>query len=126
MTEPTRPFAESIVEAVAGEHGTSTEELWELVERHQSRMAELPGTDNLVYEWRRGLPYDPVLFRTSEAHYVAVNDVWPEFASDLGLTETETRALAAVHDRQLRAAAADREVSVEPLEEAVAVVVTRR
>lgn len=97
-------FEESVLAAVAADHGHTVEELRTLVRRHQSLAARLPGVENLVYEWRKQFPNDPVVERREEAYYLSVAEgVWPEYAEALSLSAAEERALRAVHRKQLAA-----------------------
>lgn len=108
--DPVAPFDPSVVAAVADEAGLDASSLHDLVRRHQAGVRELPGVDDLVYEWRRGLPFDPVVARTDAAYYLVVPEtVWAEFDDHLALGSGEREALREVHDRQTRARAADLE-----------------
>lgn len=110
MTDPLVPFDPALVERVAEEHGVDPAALAALVERHHAYAARVPGIDELVFEWRRAFPYDPVVARTADAYHLAVDaSVWTEFATQLGLDDEELAALRALHDRQARARADDDE-----------------
>lgn len=103
------PFDDEVVAAVAERTGTSTAELRTLLRRHQESAREFPGVDNLVYEWRKYLPYDPVVARTDAAfHCVVLPEVWGDFGDALGVDDSEFERLLAVHDRQARRAAEER------------------
>lgn len=113
------PFEERVVAAVARERGVDPAALRELVERHQASVRDSPGVDDLVYEWRRYLPYDPLVARTDEAFVCVVfASIWEEFADGMGIEDDEREALMAVHRRQAR-----RLADVD--EDAEAVVLTR-
>jgi hypothetical protein len=107
--DPLAAFDDGVLATVAAREGLAESELRALVRRHQASVRSSPGVDNLVYEWRRGLAYDPVVARTERAYHVVLLDrVWAEFASELGWSDSERAALRAVHDRQARAATAAR------------------
>ncbi|KTG10294.1 hypothetical protein AUR64_12010 [Haloprofundus marisrubri] len=96
-------FDADIVSRVAADHGTTAEALATLVERHQQSVRELPGVDDIVYEWRNAFTENPVVERREDRYLLSVPaHVWPEFASALSLSEEELAALRAVHADQLR------------------------
>jgi hypothetical protein len=124
--DPLSPFDATLVERVAADCGVEVGVLRDLAVRHQQGMRELPGVDNLVYEWRKYYPYDPIVARTERAFYAVVfAAVWDEFADRLGLTEPEQSALTELHDRQTRATLRKRGEDTGVLEGAAALVVTR-
>ncbi|MFB6308242.1 MAG: hypothetical protein ABEH35_02840 [Haloarculaceae archaeon] len=96
-------FDRTVLAAVATEHGIGEERLRELVEDHQAGIEELPGVENLVYEWRKQFD-GTVVEQTDSTYYLAVPDwVWNEFGDRLDLGEDELAALATVHERQVQA-----------------------
>jgi hypothetical protein len=96
-------FDDAVVDAAAADHDLSPDRLAEVVRAHQDNVRELPGVDDIVYEWRNYFHLDPMLARTEEAYYLALPDhVWDEFAEDLALDDDERVGLLAVHDRQAR------------------------
>lgn len=98
------PFDADLLAAVATETGLEEDAIRDLVVRHQETVRAAPGVDDLVYEWRRFYPYDPLVRRTADAYYLAPDpNVWAEFASALDLSAREREALVAVHDRQAHA-----------------------
>ncbi|WP_101297829.1 hypothetical protein [Halegenticoccus soli] len=102
--DPLAAFDEEVVEAVARDRGVATERLRELLRRQQESVRELPGVDDIVYEWRRAFPRNPLVERRDEAYFLAVPDhVWPEFGDALSLSSAELAALRAVHARQFDA-----------------------
>lgn len=111
MAEPRDPLAafdDRVLEATAAEVDYSPDALRELVRRHQALVRETPGVDDLLYEWRKYYPYDPLVARTDRAFHVVLRDrVWTEFTDRLGLSSAERRALLAVHERQAHAEADD-------------------
>ncbi|AUV81546.1 hypothetical protein C2R22_07655 [Salinigranum rubrum] len=119
--DPLAPFDDRVFDAVAEEYDASTTTLRDLVRRQQELVRRLPGVDDIVYEWRRGFPNDPVVERREEAYYLSVADtVWPEFATALSLDDREATLLRAVHRRQLEASVGGR-----PTGERGAMVLTR-
>lgn len=114
MSDPRDPLAafdDELVEAVAVEVDCRPEELRGLVRRHQTLVRETPGVDDLLYEWRKYYPYDPLVVRTERAFHVVLRErVWEEFTDRLGLSTVEHHALLAVHDRQARSVADDESV----------------
>lgn len=111
---------------VAARTDTDPETLRALVRRQQEAARDLPGIDNLIYEWRKLLPYDPVVVRTETAfHCVVLPDVWDDFAAALELDDAAFERLLAVHDRQARRAAAARGESTTVFDGATPMVLTR-
>jgi hypothetical protein len=100
--------AEAVVEAVAAEYDLdpttlrgALEDLQALVAGH----AEVGGVDGLVYEWRRAYPQDPLLERTPDRYYLAVEErVWTDFSDRLAFEDRVAAATRAVHARVLDAA----------------------
>ena len=120
------PFDDDILTAVAERTGTEPTRLRDLLRHHQASARDLPGIDNLVYEWRKYLPYDPVVARTEEAfHCVVLPEVWSDFADVLEVDDEDFERLLAVHDRQARRAAAARGESTEPFDGATPMILTR-
>lgn len=121
-------FDDDAVEAVAADHDVSADRLAELARTHQSNVRDLPGVDNIVYEWRRGLPWDPLLFRSPAVYVLALPDrVWAEFLDRLTADDAEADALRKLHDRQARRilGGADRPDPAEALDVHAAMVLTR-
>lgn len=94
-------FEDGLVTAVADDHDVPRDRLTSLLADHQSGVADLPGVENLVYEWRR--QFDATVVDSTEtAYYVAAPPwVWEEFAESLDATEAEAGALADVHARHV-------------------------
>lgn len=116
-------FDPELVAAVAADAGVAAADLSELVERHQASVAELPGTEDLVYEWRKHFA-DPVVRRTERAYYLSVPDhVWDEFGADLGASADALGALMDVHRRTV---AARTDADAEPSSGRAYVVLDRR
>jgi len=119
-------FTEEVIAAVAADHGVDLDRLTELVRRHQSNVRDLPGVDDIVYEWRNQFHLDPMLARTDDAYYLALPaHVWDEFADDLDVVDDERAALVAVHDQQARADAETAGFDASRLDGDAAVVLTR-
>ncbi|PSP31781.1 hypothetical protein BRC64_08845 [Halobacteriales archaeon QH_10_67_22] len=96
-------FDEAVVADVAADHGLDSDRLADLARTHQSNVRDLPGVDDIVYEWRNYFHMDPLLARTETAYYLALPDhVWDEFAEDIDLDGDRRAALVALHDRQAR------------------------
>jgi hypothetical protein len=96
--DPLSPFEEQVFAAVARDQGVSAAALRGLVRRHQELVRRLPGVDDVVYEWRRNSPDDPVVVRRPDVYYLSVAEhVWPEYVEALGLDGEEAAALRAVH-----------------------------
>jgi hypothetical protein len=96
-------FDADLFAAVGDDHGVDADRLRELARTHQSSVRDLPGVEDIVYEWRSQFHWDPLLARTTGAYYLALPDhVWDEFAEDVGATDVERAALVALHERQIR------------------------
>lgn len=126
MSDPRDPLAlfdEDVVAEVARAAGVDPRTLRDALRRHQEQMRDLPGVEDLVYEWRKTLPRDPLIERREDAYLLAVHpDVWPQFVDAVELTEDELDALRAVHTRVLA-----REVDGEvPDDERDAMIVVRK
>lgn len=103
--DPLAAFDEDVVGSVARETGTAVEHLRGVLRRHQEHAASLPGVDDLVYEWRRFLPYDPLVRRDAETYVLALErSVWTEFGDQLSFDESTLEAVVLVHARQARRA----------------------
>lgn len=97
--EATGSFDDAILVATAADHDVDRGELAELVGRHQSAAATLPGIEDLVYEWRKQYD-DAVVERTPGWYYLCVPEwVWGEFADHLDAGERDLAALVEVHRR---------------------------
>ncbi|MFB6171818.1 MAG: hypothetical protein ABEJ23_04740 [Haloarculaceae archaeon] len=119
--DPLAAFDDAVVEAAADDLARSPAALRELVRRHQELVRETPGVADLLYEWRRYYPDDPLVARTDRAAVVLLHDrVWSEFTDRLALDERDRRALLAVHERQARA-----EVGDDALTDGAPMVLTR-
>ncbi|MHB9286226.1 hypothetical protein ACKVMT_04200 [Halobacteriales archaeon Cl-PHB] len=92
------------IAAVATESDISADALETLVQRHQAAVRDLPGVEDIVYEWRTQFHEDPLRDQTSEHYLLVLRDhVWEEFADSLDLSAAELTALQAVHQRQAEA-----------------------
>ena len=102
--DPLAPFEDRVIAAVAEEYDVSTATLRALVRRHQELVRRLPGVDDIVYEWRRSFPNDPVVERRPDVYFLSVPaTVWPEYVSALALDDNEAALLCAVHEAQFEA-----------------------
>lgn len=102
---PLTAFDDDVVETVAAETGMAPGRLREALRRHQEHARSLPGVDDLVYEWRRFLPYDPLVRREPETYVLALErSVWVEFGEQLSFDDATLDAVVAVHARQARRA----------------------
>ena len=119
-------FDAGLVTDVAGDHDIDSDRLSTLARTHQSNVRDLPGVDDIVYEWRTQFHQDPLLARTSAAYYLALPDhVWNEFAEDIGASEAERAALVDLHGRQTRIDADEVGADTARLETSEPVVLTR-
>jgi hypothetical protein len=105
---PLSPFDDETFATVASETGLGADPLRDLTRRHQEGVRDLPGVDDIVYEWRNHFHLDPLVVRTETAYVLALPDhVWEEFAEGLAASGEAMAALKSVHDRQARRLAAD-------------------
>ncbi|WP_255149816.1 hypothetical protein [Halorarius halobius] len=126
VTEPLGALDDDVIAAVADDAGEDTERLRDALERHQEHARSLPGIEELVYDWRRSLPYDPLVHREPTAYYLVFQQsVWTEFADQLGLDEPLSTAVQSVHDRQTRRALARAGVDVAVVDGGAAMVLGR-
>lgn len=102
--DPLAAFDDDVVTAVASEADIEAADLRELLRRHQAQMRDLPGAENLVYEWRKAFPWDVLVERREEVYLLTVAAaVWPEFGDALGFSDAELDAVKRVHADQLAA-----------------------
>lgn len=100
---PLAGFDRETFDTISEETALSPDRLRTLTRRHQQSIRDLPGIDNIVYEWRNHFHLDPLLARTDTVYTLALPDhVWDEFADRLDVSETELDGLRAVHDHQAR------------------------
>lgn len=98
-------FDENVVSRTVDETNVGTERLRDVAQSHQQMVRELPGVEDIVYEWRRALPKNPLLERRTEVYYLAVDaTIWGEYGDALSLSETDFDALRTLHENQLAAA----------------------
>jgi hypothetical protein len=101
--DPLAAFDDEAIDAVAASADVDEERLRTLARDHQEGVRDLPGVDDIVYEWRNQFHLDPLLHRESDVYVLALRGhVWDEFGERLGLEDTELDALRALHDRQAR------------------------
>lgn len=102
--DPLGAFDSTVVDDVAWEFDCTPDSLAALARDHQESVRALPGVDDIVYEWRRTLPVDPLVERRSDAYFLRIESaVWAEFTDALALGDDEAAALVAVHARQFGA-----------------------
>jgi hypothetical protein len=110
-SEGTQLFDPGDVEAVAETFGVDADDLAAVVARHQQAVEDLPGVENIVYEWRKQYE-DPLLRRSETAYYLRIpRTVWDEFGDAIG---AEGDTLAALVDVHRRTVAGDCDVTAEP------------
>lgn len=103
--DPLAVFDDDVVSRTAEETGVGADHLRDVARSHQRTVRELPGVDDIVYEWRRMFPKNPLLERRTEAYYLVVDAlVWGEYGEALSLSRTDFDALRALHENQLVAA----------------------
>lgn len=119
-------FDADLFDEVADDHGVETDRLRALARTHQSNVRDLPGVEDIVYEWRSQFHWDPLLARTTDAYYLALPDhVWDEFAESLDATDAERAALVELHERQIRRDAPEVGADTGRFDSAEALVLTR-
>lgn len=102
-SDPLAAFDDDLVEHVATAEEMEVTVLRAALRRQQEHARSLPGVDDLVYEWRRFLPYDPLVHREETAYYlVFLPSVWEEFGEQLSFDDATLAAVRSVHDRQVR------------------------
>ncbi|PSQ30077.1 hypothetical protein BRD06_02165 [Halobacteriales archaeon QS_9_67_15] len=65
-------FEERVIDAVAADHAVEPGRLTELVRAHQANVRELPGVEDIVYEWRNYFHQDPLVGRTPTTDRLAL------------------------------------------------------
>jgi hypothetical protein len=99
--EPLSVFDDDVIATVAEQSVIDADRLRTISEAHQSAVRDLPGVDDIVYEWRNQFHLDPLVSRTEAVYVLAVREhVWQEFADNHGLTDAERDALVRLHDEQ--------------------------
>lgn len=102
--DETRLFEVEDVRRAAEEYDVDPAVLTDLVVRHQRAVEDLPGIENIVYEWRKQYE-DPLVTRTETAYYLRLpRTVWDEFGDALGVDQPTLEALIDVHRRTVVAA----------------------
>jgi hypothetical protein len=100
---PLAAFDDGTVDDIARETGLDAATLRTVASRHQEGIRDLPGVDDIVYEWRNHFHLDPLVHRTEAVYVLALPDhVWEEFADRLECSTAEFDALKTLHDRQAR------------------------
>lgn len=102
--DPLAAFDDDIIDRVADRFELSSDELRDLVVRHQQQARTNPGVEDLVYEWRTQFHESPLLHQTPAAYYLRLREhVWDQFADALDISEVHLDALFDVHEEQARA-----------------------
>lgn len=124
VRDPLAAFDDEIVATTATDADVPQAALDDMITRQQELVREYPGVDNLVFEWRRAFPNDPLVRRTERAYYLVVGEhVWTDFQSRLDLSDDDLRTLRTVHERQFRVTVGEDAASIGP--DAHAIVLTR-
>jgi hypothetical protein len=101
--DPLDAFADAAIDTVAASTGIEADRLREIAREHQEGVRDLPGVDDIVYEWRNQFHLDPLLHRESDVYVLALQDhVWTEFGDRMDLGAGELDALRTLHDEQAR------------------------
>lgn len=101
--DPLAAFDDDVVDAVAATAGVDEDRVRTLARRHQEGVRDLPGIDDIVYEWRNQFHQDPLVYRTDAVYVLALRaHVWTEFGDRLDATDAELGALKTLHDEQAR------------------------
>jgi len=109
--DETRLFDQDDVGAAAETFDVDPETLRDALARHQRDVEDLPGVENIVYEWRKQYE-DPLLARTETAYYLRVpRTVWDEFGDAIEIEGDTLSALIEVHRRTV---ASECEVPADP------------
>lgn len=97
-------FDDAVVSRTAEEAEVGADSIRRVARSHQQTVRDLPGVEDIVYEWRRSLPKNPLVERRTDAYYLAVDaTVWGEYGDALSLSLAEFDALRALHANQLAA-----------------------
>jgi hypothetical protein len=119
---PLAAFDDATFDRVSEETGVPADRLRRLARRHQKGVRELPGVEDIVYEWRNHFHMDPMVERREELYVLALPaHVWEEFEDGLDCSSAAFDALKAVHDRQARTLVTD----TDRLDTDAALVLTR-
>ncbi|WP_302080803.1 hypothetical protein [Salinibaculum rarum] len=106
--DPLAAFDDESVETAATTAGIDEGRLREITRSHQENVRDLPGVDDIVYEWRNQFHQDPLVYQEPDVYVLALRDhVWSEFASQLDVTDAELDGLRTLHDTQARSLVAD-------------------
>lgn len=115
-------FEADVLASAAAARDVDEDDLASVVARHQERVEELPGVENLAYEWRKQYE-SPLIERTPGAYFLAVPAwVWDEFGESLDIRDATLDALTEVHRRT---AVSRTDVTPQPSEQMTYVVLDR-
>ncbi|GGN23789.1 hypothetical protein [Halarchaeum nitratireducens] len=102
------PVSTSEIDEVLAERDVPADRLDAALAALQKLASDSPGVESvedLVYEWRNAFRDDPLVERTAEAYYLAVDErVWRDFASRLDWDAAVREAVRAAHERAFAAA----------------------
>jgi len=102
--DPLAVFDDDVIEATTDDADVDEATLRAVACAHQEGVRDLPGVDDIVYEWRNQFHMDPLVHRSPEVYVLALQDhVWTEFADSLDLDDPSRKALKSLHDRQAQA-----------------------
>lgn len=102
--DPLAVFEDDVVSETVEETGVDPDRLRGVARSHQLTVRDLPGVEDIVYEWRRSLPKNPLVERRPEAYYLAVDaTIWGEYGDALSLSSDDFDALRTLHENQLAA-----------------------
>jgi len=103
-TDESALFDGDDIEAVATDHAIGAASLADALATHQQSVEDLPGIENIAYEWRKQYE-DPLLARTQSAYYFALPaTIWHEFGDALDLDDETLGAVIEVHRRTVAGA----------------------
>ena len=109
--DETRLFDQDDVRVAAEAFDVDRDLVTDVLARHQHAVENLPGVENIVYEWRKQYE-DPLLARTETAYYLRVpRTVWDEFGDAIEIEGDTLSALIEVHRRTV---AGECDVPAEP------------
>jgi hypothetical protein len=106
--DPLAAFDDEIIAATSADSDIGKNVLRAIASAHQNGVRDLPGVDDIVYEWRNQFHQDPIVHRTETVYVLAVQShVWEEFGDALDISAAELDCLKALHDRQARTLVSD-------------------
>jgi len=98
VTDESALFDVDDIEAVATEYAIGAASLADALATHQQSVEDLPGIENIAYEWRKQYE-DPLLARTQSAYYFALPaTIWHEFDFSTEVSDTQLTEALSVSD----------------------------